>query len=168
MEAIGSYRSLCRSSIPAYLTLLCTYLKFHSPRITPPWRPVLSIKPPLVKNTLFRPPLKMRATSRLLQACRITLFTRENCGLCSQARSVLSKVWDKRPFVFIEVDIIKDESRAWRDLYEFDVPVVSSNERQGEDGCNFLCFGSSCSNRSTSASRRVHRKTRLCLEKPSS
>ncbi|KAK3362144.1 hypothetical protein B0T24DRAFT_684350 [Lasiosphaeria ovina] len=65
----------------------------------------------------------MRFTSRLLQACRITLFTRENCGLCKQAKLVLSDVWDKRPFVFREIDIIKHDSEAWRNLYEFDVPV---------------------------------------------
>ncbi|KAK8140493.1 glutaredoxin domain protein [Apiospora sp. TS-2023a] len=68
----------------------------------------------------------MRATTRLFQnACRITLFTRENCGLCTQARSVLSNVWDSRPFDFEEVDIIKDKTiPPWRDLYEFDVPVI--------------------------------------------
>lgn len=68
----------------------------------------------------------MRATTRLFQnACRITLFTRENCGLCVQAKSVLSNVWDSRPFDFEEVDIIKDVTiPRWRDLYEFDVPVV--------------------------------------------
>lgn len=67
----------------------------------------------------------MRATSRLLQACRITLFTRENCGLCTEARSVLSNVWDSRPFEFKEIDIIKyDGKPRWRDLYEFDVPVI--------------------------------------------
>lgn len=67
----------------------------------------------------------MRATCRLLQACRITLFTRENCGLCGEARSVLSDVWDTRPFQFKEVDIIKSDAKPrWRDLYEFDVPVV--------------------------------------------
>ena len=69
----------------------------------------------------------MRVSTRLLQACRITLFTRENCGLCTQARSVLSDVWDKRPFAFKEIDIIKPESKSWRDLYEFDVPVVSAH-----------------------------------------
>ncbi|KAI1460360.1 hypothetical protein F4805DRAFT_454782 [Annulohypoxylon moriforme] len=67
----------------------------------------------------------MRATRRLLQACRITLFTRENCGLCTTARSVLSDVWDTRPFQFKEIDIIESESKpSWRDLYEFDVPVI--------------------------------------------
>ncbi|KAI0186061.1 hypothetical protein EV127DRAFT_188912 [Xylaria flabelliformis] len=67
----------------------------------------------------------MRHTARLFQACRITLFTRQNCGLCSDARSVLSDVWDTRPFQFKEVDIVKSETgRQWRDLYDFDVPVI--------------------------------------------
>ncbi|OTB19772.1 hypothetical protein K445DRAFT_149936 [Daldinia sp. EC12] len=67
----------------------------------------------------------MRVTSRLFQSCRITLFTRENCGLCTQARSVLSDVWDTRPFQFKEIDIIKSDFKPqWRDLYEFDVPVI--------------------------------------------
>lgn len=70
----------------------------------------------------------MQATARLLHSCRITLFTREHCGLCRQAKFVLSDVWDKRPFAFKEVDIISPESKGWRDLYEFDVPVVSLSQ----------------------------------------
>lgn len=67
----------------------------------------------------------MRATSRLLQLpCRITLFTREHCGLCVSARSVLSEVWDSRPFVYKEIDIVKPAAQQWKDLYDFDVPVV--------------------------------------------
>lgn len=66
----------------------------------------------------------MHVTSRLLQQCRITLFTRKHCGLCIAARSVLSDVWDTRPFAFKEVDIVLPESQAWKDLYDFDVPVV--------------------------------------------
>lgn len=69
----------------------------------------------------------MRVTSRLLQACKITLFTRKNCGLCDSARSVLSDVWDKRPFVFREIDIVNPEAKSWKDLYDFDVPVVRSS-----------------------------------------
>lgn len=68
----------------------------------------------------------MFATRRLLQACRITLFSRDNCGLCTQAKGVLSEVWDKRPFVFREVDLAKAESKPWKDLYDFDIPVVCS------------------------------------------
>jgi len=69
----------------------------------------------------------MRPSIRFLQksSCRITLFTRENCGLCIRAKSALSNVWDSRPFVYREVDIIKPKASAWRDLYDMDVPVVS-------------------------------------------
>lgn len=71
----------------------------------------------------------MRASSRLLQqACRITLFTRENCGLCTRAKSALSAVWDSRPFDYREVDIVRPEAQRWRDLYDFDVPVVSFHD----------------------------------------
>ncbi|KAL8414026.1 hypothetical protein RB594_005311 [Gaeumannomyces avenae] len=78
----------------------------------------------------------MRASSHLLQqACRITLFTRENCGLCTRAKSALSAVWDSRPFEYREVDIAKPEARRWRDLYDFDVPVahISKTEALEED-----------------------------------
>lgn len=69
----------------------------------------------------------MRITQALRQgmACRITLFTRANCGLCTRAKSALSDVWDKRPFDYAEVDIIEPAHKAWRDLYDIDVPVVS-------------------------------------------
>lgn len=68
----------------------------------------------------------MRLTARLLQqqTCRITLFTRANCGLCTRAKSALSNVWDARPFDYREVDVIDPASKKWRDLYDMDVPVV--------------------------------------------
>ena len=66
----------------------------------------------------------MFATRRLLQACRITLFTRPGCGLCDQGKQSLSKVWDKRPFAYHEENVDAKGSK-WRDLYDFDVPVVS-------------------------------------------
>ncbi|KAG6008174.1 hypothetical protein E4U43_000203 [Claviceps pusilla] len=66
----------------------------------------------------------MFVTQRLLQACRITLFTRDNCGLCAQAKGVLSEVWDQRPFAYKEVNLALPESNAWRELYDFDIPVI--------------------------------------------
>lgn len=66
----------------------------------------------------------MHITGRLFQSCRITLFTRKHCGLCVSAKSVLSDVWDSRPFEFKEVDIVDPAARSWKDLYDFDVPVV--------------------------------------------
>lgn len=85
----------------------------------------------------------MRATSRLfqqIQTCRITLFTRQHCGLCVSARSVLSDVWDTRPFVFKEVDIVKPEAQNWKDLYDFDVPVVSSTKQASPSKQDPYCF----------------------------
>jgi len=67
----------------------------------------------------------MQATSRLLQSARITLFTRANCGLCDSAKSALSRLQATHPFAYREVDIVKPEAQAWRDLYDFDVPVVN-------------------------------------------
>lgn len=64
----------------------------------------------------------MFATRPLFHAVRITLFHRTNCGLCHQAKSVLSNVWDKRHFDYTEVDLTKSEQ--WRNLYDFDIPVV--------------------------------------------
>jgi len=37
-------------------------------------------------------------------------------------------VWDKRPFEYKELDVMTDEGKSWRDLYEFDTPVVSAME----------------------------------------
>ncbi|KAF8475657.1 hypothetical protein BDZ91DRAFT_710076 [Kalaharituber pfeilii] len=56
----------------------------------------------------------------------ITLFTRKNCGLCEKAASILGDLWSQRPFEAREIDIMQDnpESKKWRDVYEFDVPVI--------------------------------------------
>ncbi|ROW14706.1 hypothetical protein VPNG_03811 [Cytospora leucostoma] len=70
----------------------------------------------------------MHITGRLFQSCRITLFTRKHCGLCISAKSVLSDVWDSRPFEFKEVDIVDPAAQSWKDLYDFDVPVIHVNK----------------------------------------
>lgn len=69
----------------------------------------------------------MFVTRRLLHACRITLFSRDDCGLCTQAKGVLSDVWDKRPFDYKEVNLAKPEFKHWKNLYDFDIPVVSGS-----------------------------------------
>nr|POE47860.1 glutaredoxin-like protein [Quercus suber] len=67
----------------------------------------------------------MRLTLRLWQqSLRLTLFTRENCSLCVDAKTVLSRVWDKRAFAFEEVDVMQLKHQKWKDIYEFDTPVV--------------------------------------------
>ncbi len=68
----------------------------------------------------------MRPTSHFLQhTARITLFTRSNCGLCETAKSVLGNLGKKRSFEYNEVDVMATGQNQWKDLYEFDTPVVS-------------------------------------------
>lgn len=64
-------------------------------------------------------------TARLLQhACKITLFTRPGCSLCDDAKGVLSKVWDQKPFHYSEINVLEDQNQKWKAVYEFDTPVV--------------------------------------------
>ena len=76
----------------------------------------------------------MRAAVRLFQKIaqagelpiRITYFTRDGCQLCVNAKETLGKVWDVKPFVYREINVMKDvDQKVWRDLYEWDTPVVS-------------------------------------------
>lgn len=68
----------------------------------------------------------MRSTVQLLyNTTRITLFTRSNCGLCDSAKSVLRKVAEKRSFDLNEINVMDSDQKNWKDLYEYDTPVVS-------------------------------------------
>lgn len=67
----------------------------------------------------------MRQTAQLLQhTARLTLFTRPNCSLCDSAKTVLQIVAKKRSFDFNEIDIMLPGQNEYKDLYEFDTPVV--------------------------------------------
>lgn len=67
----------------------------------------------------------MRATlARRMYTAQLTLFTRANCGLCDVAKARLEEVRKKRTVDYHEVDIIAEGQQEWRDIYEFDVPVL--------------------------------------------
>ena len=36
----------------------------------------------------------------------------------------MSKVWDRRPFEYTEIDVMAPGQTKWKNLYEFDTPVV--------------------------------------------
>ncbi|RDA82486.1 hypothetical protein CP532_2317 [Ophiocordyceps camponoti-leonardi (nom. inval.)] len=74
----------------------------------------------------------MFASRRLLQACRITLFSRKDCGLCVEAAAALSEVAERRPFVLTKIDLARPESRPWRKLYNFDIPVIHISKASAE------------------------------------
>ncbi|KAL3470594.1 hypothetical protein BJX99DRAFT_44436 [Aspergillus californicus] len=66
----------------------------------------------------------MFPTARLFQAARVTLFTRAGCGLCDTAKHTTTQLQKRRPFDYSEVDIMVTANKQWKDVYEFDVPVL--------------------------------------------
>ena len=69
----------------------------------------------------------MRPSVRLLQhSARITLFTRANCSLCETAKAMLSGLEKKRSFEYNKIDVMTSDEKRWKDIYEFDTPVVRS------------------------------------------
>lgn len=59
-----------------------------------------------------------------VSAVRLTLFTRANCGLCDVAKSRIVEVQNNRQLDYTEIDIMDPGQQKWRDVYEFDVPVL--------------------------------------------
>lgn len=57
-------------------------------------------------------------------AVRLSLFTRAHCGLCDAAKLAVARA--RLPgLAHVEmVDIMAPQHAAWRELYEFDVPVL--------------------------------------------
>lgn len=66
----------------------------------------------------------MRQTVQLLQhRVLVTLFTRQSCSLCDNAKSVISNL-KKKSFDYQQVDVMASDQQQWKLLYEFDTPVV--------------------------------------------
>ena len=62
---------------------------------------------------------------RLLQhTARLTLFTRENCSLCTTAKNAITNVSKARSFDYHEIDVMAPDQERWK-VYEYDTPVVS-------------------------------------------
>jgi glutaredoxin len=76
----------------------------------------------------------MFPTARLLQAARVTFFTRAGCGLCDTAKNTVAQLQKRRPFEYSEIDIMVPGNKEWKGVYEFDVPVlhVQSANTAGE------------------------------------
>lgn len=67
-------------------------------------------------------------------------------------------MWDKRHFDYKEIDVMKPEEKRWRDLYEFDTPVV----------CIYLVHENGYQlmySRYTSVSRNLEKSSPRCLRR---
>ncbi len=61
---------------------------------------------------------------------KITLFTKDDCGLCSGVLFVIQKVRRRIPFDLELVDITAPGHEAWLESYRNDIPVVHLNGRE--------------------------------------
>ncbi|KAI9557023.1 hypothetical protein GHT06_016819 [Daphnia sinensis] len=59
----------------------------------------------------------------------LTLFTKDECPLCDEAKMALMKssLWNR--FIFQEVDIRRPENRRWFGMYRYEIPVFHLNEK---------------------------------------
>ncbi|GAB1604942.1 glutaredoxin-like protein C5orf63 homolog [Argonauta hians] len=55
----------------------------------------------------------------------LTMFTKEECSLCEEAKEALAPYSDK--ITFNEVDITASENKDYYDKYRFDIPVFHLN-----------------------------------------
>ncbi|QLL33433.1 hypothetical protein HG536_0E03440 [Torulaspora globosa] len=69
---------------------------------------------------------------------KLTLFSKDNCGLCDKAKDVMGKVLKdnqelERKAVYTIVDIDDPANKDWWEKYCFDIPVlhIEDSTRQG-------------------------------------
>ncbi|XP_060752070.1 glutaredoxin-like protein C5orf63 homolog isoform X1 [Tachysurus vachellii] len=55
----------------------------------------------------------------------LTLFTKDPCPLCDEAKEMLEPY--KHRFILQEVDITVPENSVWYDRYKYDIPVFHLN-----------------------------------------
>ncbi|KAG7237121.1 hypothetical protein INR49_032783 [Caranx melampygus] len=55
----------------------------------------------------------------------LTLFTKDPCPLCDEAKEALEPI--KHRFVLQQVDISLQENKVWFDRYRWDIPVFHLN-----------------------------------------
>lgn len=65
-------------------------------------------------------------TTAAKKATTVTVYSSKNCGLCVEAKEVISKVQEKIPFTLIEEDIYSKGNEKWRQIYKYDIPVSTS------------------------------------------
>ncbi|KAJ5358135.1 hypothetical protein N7541_005293 [Penicillium brevicompactum] len=66
----------------------------------------------------------MFPTRALFASARLTLFTRAGCGLCDNAKNTVLQFQKRRSFEYVEQDIMAPGNEPWKEVYDFDVPVL--------------------------------------------
>ncbi|KAM4810225.1 glutaredoxin-like protein C5orf63 homolog [Rhinophrynus dorsalis] len=79
------------------------------------WQQAKSAAFPMIKRFLMSP--KERPV--------LTLFTKDPCPLCDEAKEMLAPY--NHRFILEEVDITLPENAAWYERYKYDIPVFHLN-----------------------------------------
>uniref|UniRef100_A0A8C6NMS0 Glutaredoxin-like protein n=1 Tax=Nothobranchius furzeri TaxID=105023 RepID=A0A8C6NMS0_NOTFU len=79
----------------------------------------------VLRSSCRHPPLQLLRwfSSKMLPT--LTLFTKDPCPLCDEAKELLQPF--KHRFVLQLVDISLPENRLWFDRYKWDIPVFHLN-----------------------------------------
>ncbi|ODQ81773.1 hypothetical protein BABINDRAFT_20016, partial [Babjeviella inositovora NRRL Y-12698] len=76
----------------------------------------------------------------------LTLYTKDGCGLCDNAKKVLEDVFangnvqNQQDVEYVQVDITKPENKEWWDAYCFDIPVVHINKKDQTKPVKFMHY----------------------------
>nr|XP_006626994.1 PREDICTED: glutaredoxin-like protein C5orf63 homolog [Lepisosteus oculatus]XP_015222941.1 PREDICTED: glutaredoxin-like protein C5orf63 homolog [Lepisosteus oculatus] len=84
------------------------------------------IKPRKLQQIKCYTSLLIRRTYALQKQLPVlTLFTKDPCPLCDEAKEVLDPFKDR--FILQEVDITLPENKVWFERYKYDIPVFHLN-----------------------------------------
>ncbi|GMM37733.1 Mgp12 protein [Saccharomycopsis crataegensis] len=83
-------------------------------------------------------------TTSLAEKVKLDFFSKEDCGLCVNAKTILDKIiQDKDSSLKNEIeykvyDITKPENKEWWDSYCFDVPVLHITHEKSTKPVKFM------------------------------
>lgn len=67
------------------------------------------------------------------RSVRLTLFTRVNCSLCDTAKHNVNQFLQRKPLPYSEIDVMAPGNKMWKDVYEFDTPVLHAQRTDPGD-----------------------------------
>lgn len=88
-------------------------------------------------SVIPNPLITMQVTRKFMQhLANVILFTRPNCSLCESAKVVIQSVSRLKSFEYREMNIMSHGQESWKQLYEFDTPVVRVEPEMRSSGAS--------------------------------
>ncbi|XP_041753421.1 glutaredoxin-like protein C5orf63 homolog isoform X1 [Coregonus clupeaformis] len=92
------------------------------------WTYIIQTMHWVLQRTLHRTKSSAHLLRRLFsqkELPTLTLYTKDPCPLCDEAKEVLEPY--KHRYIFQQVDITLPENKVWWDRYKYDIPVFHLN-----------------------------------------